>query len=284
MQAEQKIPKTIHYCWFGGNPLPPLAVKCIESWKKYCPDYEIVEWNETNFPPTFNDYVKEAYEAKKWAFVSDVARLYALVEFGGVYMDTDVEVLKSLDDILAYDAISGFEAVDSIPTGLMAAKKGHPLFQRLLSDYEGEHFLYEDGSMNMTTNVIRITDACLDYGLKLNNKMQTVGGFTLMPKEYFCPKDNITEEIKVTENTYTIHHFSSSWLSDEKRYAKEFRHRHRKWLPRFIAPHVSCFIAAWKFRGFVNAIKEIGVYYRDMHRAKQRQKDAQAAKNTSEKD
>ena len=274
MQTEQKISKIIHYCWFGGNPLPELAVKCIESWKKYCPDYEIMEWNEKNFPPEFNDYVKEAYECKKWAFVSDVARLYALVKYGGVYMDTDVEVLKPLDDILVYDAISGFEAIDSIPTGLMAAKKEHPLFQRLLSDYNGEHFLYEDGTMNMTTNVVRITEACLEYGLELNNKMQTVGDFTLMPKEYFCPKDHITEEITVTSNTYTIHHFSSSWITEERRYAKEFRSRHRKWLPRFIAAHVSCFIAAWKFRGFLAAVKEIGVYYRDMRNAKKRRKDA----------
>ena len=103
------IPKVIHYCWFGRNPLPPLAKKCIESWKKYCPDYEIKEWNEDNFPMDYNDYVKEAYEAKKWAFITDVVRLFALVTEGGIYMDTDVEVIKPLDGLLQYEAVSGFE-------------------------------------------------------------------------------------------------------------------------------------------------------------------------------
>ena len=111
------IPKKIHYCWFGGNPLPPLAVKCIESWKKYLPDYEIKEWNESNFDLNYNDYVREAYEAKKWAFITDVVRLYAMVTEGGIYMDTDVEVLKPLDELLQYDAVSGFESSSRIPTG-----------------------------------------------------------------------------------------------------------------------------------------------------------------------
>ena len=109
------IPKKIHYCWFGGNPLPPLAVKCIESWKKYLPDYEIKEWNESNFDLNYNDYVREAYEAKKWAFITDVVRLYAMVTEGGIYMDTDVEVLKPLDELLQYDAVSGFESSSRIP-------------------------------------------------------------------------------------------------------------------------------------------------------------------------
>lgn len=116
------IPKKIHYCWFGGNPLPPLAVKCIESWKKYCPDYEIKEWNESNFDLNCNEYVREAYEAKKWAFITDVVRLYAMVTEGGIYMDTDVEVLRPLDDLLVYEAVSGFETKTRIPTGLMACR------------------------------------------------------------------------------------------------------------------------------------------------------------------
>jgi len=266
---EQKIPKIIHYCWFGGNPLPVSAKECIETWKKHCPDYEIMEWNESNFPCDYNDYVKEAYEAKKWAFVSDVARLHALVEYGGVYMDTDIEVVKNIDDILVYDAISGFESSGSIPTGMMAAKKAHPFFIELLKDYEGEHFIMEDGSYNMTTNVVRITEPCLANGLKLNNKEQTVCGFTFMPKDYFCAKDIITDEITVTENTYTIHHFNSSWITEEKKYAKDFRKRHRKLLPRFIAPHVSCFIAAWKFRGCKAAFGEIGVYFETKRKTKE---------------
>ena len=110
------IPKKIHYCWFGRNPLPPLALKCIASWKEYCPDYEIKEWNEDNFDLNCNAYVREAYEARKWAFITDYVRLYALVNEGGIYMDTDVEVLKPLDDLLCYDAVSGFESQTQIPT------------------------------------------------------------------------------------------------------------------------------------------------------------------------
>lgn len=271
--SEQKIPKIIHYCWFGGNPLPEDAVACIESWKKYCPDYEIMEWNESNFPVDFNDYVKEAYEAKKWAFVSDVARLYALVNYGGVYMDTDVEVVRPIDKILEYGAISGFESSGSVPTGLMACEKEHPFFVRLLNDYEGDHFIMEDGSYNLTTNVVRITNMCLDGGLVLNDTEQTVCDFTLMPHDYFCPKDIVSHEVFLTENTYAIHHFSGSWLSDEKKYAKEFRKKH-KHIPRFMALHISGFIAAWKFRGFRAAIKEIGVYFRDRKKQKKRERDA----------
>ena len=163
------IPKTIHYCWFGGNPLPDLAIKCIKSWKKYCPDYEIIEWNEKNFDLQYNTYVREAYEAKKWAFVSDVARLFALVNYGGIYMDTDVEVIKSLDDLLLYQSVSGFESETQIPTGLMACEKGNRMFQEFLNDYEGKHFIRDDGSLDLTTNVTYITNICLKHGLIPNN-------------------------------------------------------------------------------------------------------------------
>lgn len=205
------IPKTIHYCWFGGNPLPEEFKKNIKSWKKYCPDYEIIEWNETNFDIQQLDYTREAYEMKKWAFITDVVRLHALVHYGGIYMDTDVEVIRSLDDLLHYEAVSGFEGKDRIPTGLMASEPGNPFLTELLDEYQSIHFIKEDGSLDLTTNVTRITNAALKYGLKLNNKKQTIKGFTLLPSEYLCPKDCRTLEIKVTPNTYVIHHFSGSW-------------------------------------------------------------------------
>ncbi len=207
------IPKTIHYIWFGGNPLPEDAKKCIESWKKYCPDYEIIEWNESNFDVEQNDYIKEAYAAKKWAFVSDYARLKVLVEYGGIYMDTDVEVLKPLDGFLSERAFSGFEDVDAIPTGIMACEKGFELFAGLLKDYDTRHFLLPDGSYDITTNVVTITDYCLKHGLVLNNEKQTVDGFTLYPKDWFCPKSHLTGKIECTENSHTIHHFAGSWHS-----------------------------------------------------------------------
>lgn len=207
------IPKIIHYCWFGGNPLPELAQKCIESWKKNCPDYEVRRWDESNFDLNYNDYVREAYEARKWAFVTDVVRLYALVNYGGIYMDTDVEVLKPLDDLLSYDAVSGFESETQIPTGLMACRDLHPMFREFLGDYDGAHFKKEDGTYDTTTNVVRITNICLKYGLVQNNTLQTVNGFTLLPSDYLCPKDYRTGALNVTENTYTIHHFDGSWTS-----------------------------------------------------------------------
>ena len=251
------IEKKIHYCWFGGNPLSELAQKCIASWKKYCPDYEIIEWNESNFDINCCDYVREAYEAKKWAFVSDVERLYALVNFGGIYMDTDVEVLKPLDDLLQYESVSGFEAVDRIPTGLMACQRQQSLFEEFLHDYDNKHFLKPDGSYDITTNVTRITNICLKYGLQLNNKLQTVKGFTLFPVEYFCPKDFETKVLTITENTYVIHHFDGSWLSVEDKWCIEKRRKYKNIIPDRIADYVLAFCATVKFRGLNAGILRI---------------------------
>lgn len=250
------ILKKIHYCWFGGNPLPELAQKCIASWKKYCPDYEIIEWNESNFDVNCCDYVREAYEAKKWAFVSDVARLYALVHHGGIYMDTDVEVLRSLDDLLVYEAFSGFESKDRIPTGLMACREGQPLFVELLHDYDNAHFLKSDGSYDTTTNVTRITNICLKYGLRLDNTLQTVNGFTLFPYDYFCPKDVETKVLTITDNTYVIHHFDGSWLTEEDKYRAELNRKYKKILPNTMAGYVAKLIATIKVKGLCVGISE----------------------------
>lgn len=210
------IPKKIHYCWFGGNPLPEDSLKFIESWKKYLPDYEIKEWNETTFDINSNEYVREAYESKKWAFITDYVRLYALLEEGGVYMDTDVEVLKNLDAFLSEKGFSGFERVDAVSTGIMAAEKGHPFLSELLHEYDEIHFIDENGEMDQTTNVVRITNAAVKHGLKLNNQRQTVCEFTFYPKDYFCPKNPRTHEIEITPNSHTIHHFAGSWVTENK--------------------------------------------------------------------
>lgn len=211
----QLIPKKIHFCWFGGKPLSEETKKYIESWKVHCPDYEIIEWNETNFDINSNNYVKEAYEAKKWAFVTDYVRLYVLYNEGGIYMDTDVEVLKKLDQFLVHDAFSGFETEKDIPTGIMGSRKELPLFKKLLEYYDNRHFIKQDGSYDMTTNVSIISDICKQYGLKRNNKLQNIEGFVLYPSDYFCPKSHDTGKIDLTSNTVTIHHFAGSWLSIE---------------------------------------------------------------------
>lgn len=206
------IPKTIHYCWFGKNPLPDFAKKCIESWKKNCSEYTIIQWNEDNFDIGSNQYVKEAYEQKKWAFVTDYVRLYVLYHFGGIYMDTDVEVLKPIDIFLEQEAFSGFESSIQVPTGIMASEKGHSFVGELLNDYKNRTFIKENGELDYTSNVITITKHCVEKGLILNNSKQIIKNFTFYPSEFFCPKDWKTQELNITENSYTIHHFDGSWL------------------------------------------------------------------------
>lgn len=252
----QHIPKKIHYCWFGGNTLPELAQKCIASWKRYCPDYEIIEWNEHNFDINCNNYVREAYEAKKWAFVSDVARLYALVHEGGIYMDTDVEVIKPLDSLLEYEALSGFESQTRIPTGLMACREGQKLFQEFLNEYKDIHFIQPDGRVDTTTNVTRITNICLKYGLQLNNTQQTVAGFTLLPLDYLCPKDFETGVIHLTKNTFCIHHFDGSWLSEEEKYSFRIQKKLADVVPISISGYLAKVLGIIKYRGLYSAIQE----------------------------
>lgn len=207
------IPKVIHYCWFGRGEKPALALKCIESWKKYLPDYEIKEWNEDNFDVNIIPYTKEAYQAKKYAFVTDFVRLYALYHEGGIYMDTDVEVLKSYTPFLNHTAFSGFESDGNVPTGTMASEKGSNWAYNLLADYNTRTFINDDGSFDMTTNTQVITNYMLSKGLILNNKYQDFPNLvTMYPSEFFCPKDHRTGEIKLTKNSVCIHHFAGSWL------------------------------------------------------------------------
>ena len=233
--------------------MPELAKRCIESWRQYCPDYEIKRWDESNFDLNYNDYVREAYKAKKWAFVTDVVRLYALVNYGGIYMDTDVEVIKSLDELLEYEAVSGFESEQRISTGIMASTKGHELFDELLNDYEGVHFIRPDGTYDTTTNVIRITNICLKYGFVPNNTLQTVKGCTLLPDYYLCPKDPKTWELNITEHTLTIHHFDGSWLSDAERKAKELAYKYKGLAPS----NVLKFIGMVRYGGIKEAVKKV---------------------------
>lgn len=211
------IPKKIHYCWFGRGEMPKSAIKCINSWKKYCKDYELVLWNEENFDINSNQYVKEAYENRKFAFVTDYVRLYALYTQGGVYMDTDVEVIKSLDKYLENKAFSGFESDNSVPTGIMASEMGLPIFKELLDYYTNKHFVDETGNMDLTTNVTTITNILKKHNLECNNKHQVVADFTLYPNDYFCPIDVNTKVKTITENTATIHWFSGSWVPKKQK-------------------------------------------------------------------
>lgn len=212
------IPKIIHYCWFGGNPKPKLAQRCIKSWEKHCPDYEIVEWNEDTFDlSTAPNYVQQAMAAGRWAFVSDYVRLRALTEQGGVYMDTDVELIKPLDPYLKNQAFAGFEHAERIQTGLLACERDFPLFREFMEYYDCASFLKPDGTPDTTTNVQILSNLCLEKGLICNDRLQTVAGLTIYPKEVFCPVDFDTRVLKKTRKTVAIHWFSGSWQTEEVR-------------------------------------------------------------------
>ncbi len=213
------IPKTIHYCWFGNKPLDSKSKKCIASWKKYNLGYQIIEWNEKNFDIKSNQYVYEAYQSKKYAFVTDYVRLYVLYLYGGIYMDTDVEVLKPLDCFLKLPAFSGFERYNKIPTGIIGSEKNNKWIELLLRDYDTRTFMLDDGKLDMTTNVELITNKSIaNYPLILNNTEQHLKDFSIFPFDWFCAKDLSDGKIKVTENTFTIHHFAGSWESRNNKF------------------------------------------------------------------
>ena len=185
----------------------------MQSWQKFCPDYLIVEWNEKNFNiKECPQYVIDAYHRKKWAFVTDYVRLYAMYTCGGIYMDTDVEVVRPLEEFLTCKAFSGFESTRYVPTGIMASEKGVPIIYELLDYYTDKHFFNDDGSQDTTTNCVPITNIMLSHGLELNGKLQTVAEFTFYPSDYFCPFENETGVLRRTNNTAAIHWFNKSWL------------------------------------------------------------------------
>lgn len=206
------IPKTIHYCWFGSGEMPELAQKCISSWHNYMPDWEYKLWNEDNFDINQIAYTREAYAAKKFAFVSDYVRLWALCNEGGVYLDTDVEVFKPFDDLLAYGAFAGFEGSKHIPVGtcVMASQPKGEWVKEQLGHYQGRHFIKDDSSFDMTTNVQFITSIMQANGFVTNGKEQDYKDLHVFPVEYFCPRHTTGDYIR-TENTYCDHLGLGSW-------------------------------------------------------------------------
>ena len=233
------IPKVIHYCWFGGNPFPDMAIKCIESWKKFFPDYEIKEWNESNFNLECCDYVKEAYKQKKWAFVSDYARFWILYNYGGLYFDTDVEVIKDMSCIISKGAFIGCETVDKCAPGLglgvnpglgLGVNPGLGLYKEILDDYENSHFIKTNGEIDYTTVVDRVTDILIRHGFVEKTEIQTVCGITIYPPEYFCPLNYSTGVLNITDNTVSIHHYTESWHSWADRMIIKIE---RKYINRF---------------------------------------------------
>lgn len=225
------IPKIIHYCWFGGKQKPALANKCIQSWSKYCPDYQIIEWNESNFDIASAPlYVRQAYDAKKWAFVTDYIRLWVVYHHGGIYLDTDVELVQSLDSLLNYRAYFGFEYSGYMNTGLgFGAIKHLPILQEMMCDYETIPFILEDGTLDLTSCPIKNTPILLRKGLVMENTLQVLeNDIFVFPTAYFCPAFDSLSLPQITDKTISVHWFSGSWLPKEELRKKREQQRKQK--------------------------------------------------------
>ena len=210
------IPKKIHYCWFGRGELSAKAQKCIKSWKKYCPDYEIIEWNEGNFDVNQNAYTKYCYENKKYAFLSDYARLQIIYQEGGIYFDVDVEVIKPFNDLLKVDAFFGFETNEYINTGVgFGAIRDCYVVKVLLKEYDS----LLDGKSGTIGCPELNTKALVKVGLVQNGQKQIVGGAMIYPASYFNPYDDATGQLYLTEDTYSIHWYAKSWM-DKKTFLR----------------------------------------------------------------
>lgn len=256
------IPKVIHYCWFGKKEIPDNLQRCIESWKKVMPDYEIRKWDESNYDINKCDYIKEAYAEKKWAFVSDYARLDICYTYGGIYLDTDVEVVKPFDALLSLDGFCGMEIgkhalPDEANVGLaMGLSKGLEMGRILRDDYHSLHFKKSDGSLDLTPCPVIQTRTLKKYGLISNNKTQVINGITVFPTEYFCPMNQYTGEMNLSPNTYSIHHYFGSWNSAADKKRRELR-MHYSGFGRLGSEIFSTFVAYKEYYGILGMWKEI---------------------------
>lgn len=200
------IPRIIHYCWFGGRPFPKLEEHCVNSWSRVMKDYQVIKWDENSFDMTSSPFVQAAYNAGKFAFVADYVRLYALKLYGGIYLDTDVELLKSLDPFLDYEAFSGFETHKVIQTGVLGSEPNNIILNEFYEVYQHMSFT------SPPPNSAILTDILVRHGLKLDNSRQRISNMEIFPQEYFCPINQATRQICCTDKTHAIHYLSGSWL------------------------------------------------------------------------
>lgn len=208
-----QIPRVIHYFWFGGGEKSESVKKCIESWKDKCPDFGIKEWNESNYDIYKNAFMENAYTQKMWAFVTDFARLDVLFQYGGIYLDTDVEVLKDLSPLCKYRAFMGFENDESVADGLgFGFVPGHHIVREMMDYYledQGEEG--GNGQKEFIESPRLRTEVLVRHGLKQDGTRQSVEDVEILPSDYLCPLDSATGRLNITENTYSIHHFDASW-------------------------------------------------------------------------
>jgi len=244
------IPRIIHYCNFGKGTDSDTVNRMLNSIKEYCPDYEVILWNEQNFDISYNQFTEEAAHMNKWAFVSDVCRLYALKTYGGIYLDTDVVLCKSFDALLDNNAFFGFESKDRICTAVIGACPENSFINEILCFYEALEF-------NTTPNVTYITEKLISKGLKPDNTSQIIDGITILPQEYLSPKNFETSSIEITDNTYTVHYFESSWKSSEEKMRDKLFFRYKKLLPERLSWNLASYFAVMRFRGVVQGHKDM---------------------------
>lgn len=206
------IPKIIHYCWFGNKPMPERELRCMESWSKYLPEFKIMRWDEESFDINSSTFVRQAYDMKKWAFVADLVRLWALKNYGGIYLDTDIEILRPFDELLHYKAFGGFETDNVVQTGVIGSEANGEFINIIFNHYINASFVNQDGSLNTKPNSAIFAEILQKHGISTENIRSSNDLIELFPSEYFCPIEQATWEIKPTDNTYCIHYLSGSWL------------------------------------------------------------------------
>lgn len=217
------IPKIIHYCWFGNKPMPDRECRCMESWTKFLPEFRIMRWDEESFDINSSKFVRQAYDMKKWAFVADYVRLWALKKYGGIYLDTDIEILRPFEDLLQYKAFGGFETDNVVQTGVIGSEENGDFINIIFNYYLNAYFVNQDGSLNSKPNSAIFAEILQKRGIQTLNTRISNEIIELFPSEYFCPIDQSTWEIRTTEKTYCIHYLSGSWLPYSDRLKRQIK-------------------------------------------------------------
>ena len=213
-----KIPKIIHYCWFGPKPIPDLEKSCIKTWKKYFPDYELKFWNEDTFDINASKFTREAFNKKYYAFVSDFARAVILRKYGGIYLDTDIEILSNFENLLYdHDAVLGFENRTFVGTALMAFIPNHPIIIELENYYKNLSFISQNGNIEIQANPSILADILIKHNIKMNGAEQEVEGLKIYKRNVFFPKKISENVFEITQDSLAIHHFSGSWLTPRQK-------------------------------------------------------------------
>lgn len=256
MKGTLMIPKIIHYCWFGDNPIPNELLKCIDSWKIHCPDFEIMQWNEHNFDVNYNTFTQQAFKYKKWAFISDVARLVALAEYGGIYLDTDMELIKPFGKLLELEAFISF-GLGYLSAGTIAAKKGHPLFIEFLKTYDTLKLVSRNNKMLLIPNNKLLTRFMVSRGLSQNNHYQVIDSVTIFPEDFLCPIKLPDGTFEVTKNTFAIHHGGGSWQFFATPRMRNFKTFLYTFLPKSIAKKIYNAYFLYRKEGISEVIHKI---------------------------